>query len=59
MISLEAKKIGLVIKGIHPEAEVKKDYYAQVPFTIGINGAYAQILVFFDRLGSKHSYHDR
>jgi type IV pilus assembly protein PilO len=50
MITLEAKKLGLIIKGIKPQDEVKRDYYHEVPFTVSLRGAYIQILVFFDRV---------
>lgn len=50
MVSLEAKKLGLVIKKIKPEAEVRKEYYSEVPFTIDFRGAFVQSLVFFDRI---------
>ncbi len=50
MVTLEAKKVGLTIKGIKPEAEVKKEYYVEVPFNLQIKGAYVQVLVFFDRI---------
>ena len=50
MVSLEAKKLGLVIKGIRPEKEEKKDYYVEFPYTLSIRGAYVQILVFLDRI---------
>ena len=36
MVTLEAKKVGLTIKGIKPETEVKRDYYIEVPFNIQI-----------------------
>jgi type IV pilus assembly protein PilO len=50
MVTLEAKKLGLVIKGIKPDGEVKKEYYVEVPFTVQFRGAYVQALVFFDRI---------
>ncbi len=50
MITMEAKKIGLNIKSIKPEANKKADFYLEVPFNIAVRGAYVQILVFFDRI---------
>lgn len=50
MLSLEAKKIGLNIKGIRPDQEKKRDFYTEVPFTVVLKGAYVQALVFFDRI---------
>lgn len=50
MVTLEAKKLGITIKGIKPEQDSKKEYYIEVPFTVGLKGAYVQLLVFFDRV---------
>jgi type IV pilus assembly protein PilO len=50
MINLEAKKLGVVIRGIRPEGDRKKDYFIEVPFSVSLRGAYVQILVFFDRI---------
>ena len=50
MVTLEAKKVGLTILSIRPMADVKKDYYIEVPFGIQFKGAYVQILVFLDRM---------
>ncbi len=50
MITLEAKKLTLGIRGIKPESEQKRDYYVEIPFTISLRGAYVQMLVFFDRI---------
>ncbi|MEW6056509.1 MAG: type 4a pilus biogenesis protein PilO [Bdellovibrionota bacterium] len=50
MVTLEAKKLGLSIKGIKPEPETKKDCNIEVPFSVAFRGAYVQALVFFDRI---------
>ncbi|MGE4231958.1 MAG: type 4a pilus biogenesis protein PilO [Bacteriovoracia bacterium] len=50
MITMEAKKLRLTIKAIKPAAEVKKDYYIEVPFNVELKGAYVQQMVFFDRI---------
>jgi len=50
MVTLEAKKVKLVIMGIKPGGEVKKDLYGEVPFTLHVKGAYAQLMVFFDHI---------
>jgi Tfp pilus assembly protein PilO len=50
MITLEAKKLGMSIKGIKPEADAKREYYVEVPFSVNFRGAYVQTLVFFDRI---------
>lgn len=50
MITLEAKKLGISIKSIAPLSEVKKEYYTEVPFNVSLQGAYLQVLVFYDRI---------
>ena len=50
MLHLEAKRLGLSLKEIKPEAEKKKDYYIETPFKVLVRGAYVQVLVFFDRI---------
>ena len=50
MLSLEAKKLGIVIKRMKPDAEVKREFYTEVPFSVELNGAFVQMLVFFDRI---------
>ncbi|MBI2606566.1 MAG: type 4a pilus biogenesis protein PilO [Deltaproteobacteria bacterium] len=50
VMNLEAKKLGITIKKIRPETEVKKDYYIEVPFSMDVRGAYVQLVVFFDRI---------
>ena len=42
--------MGLTIASIRPMADVKKDYYIEVPFKLEFKGAYVQILVFLDRI---------
>ena len=50
MISLEAKKLGIVIKKMKPDAETKKEFYTEVPFSVDLTGAFVQMLVLFDRI---------
>lgn len=50
ILNLEAKKIGITIKQIKPNAEVPREYYTEVPFTVSLRGAYIQMLVLFDRI---------
>lgn len=50
MLTLEAKKVGVAIKGIKPEMELKREHYIEVPFAISFTGAYVQLLVLFDRI---------
>lgn len=50
ILTLEAKKIGVIIKKITPGPENKKELFAEVPFKLEVVGAYVQLLVFFDRI---------
>lgn len=50
ILTLEAKKIGIIIRKITPGSEVKKELFAEVPFRLEVVGAYVQILVFFDKI---------
>ena len=50
ILTLEAKKLGIVIKGIKPELPTKKESYAEVPFIVSFKGAYVQLLVFLDHI---------
>lgn len=50
IVTHEAKKLGIIVKGIAPEAGVQKEFYVEVPFRLLISGAYVQMLVFFDRI---------
>lgn len=50
MITLEVKKLGIVMKGIKPQSEAKREFYTEVPFKIDLSGAYVQLLVLFDRI---------
>ncbi len=50
LLTLEAKKLGIVIKKITPGADIKKELFSEVPFKLEVVGAYIQLLVFFDRI---------
>jgi len=46
----QAEKVGLVVRGIKPKTEAKKDFYKEVPLEVKLGGTYNNIGVFFDRL---------
>lgn len=52
IITLEAQKLGIIVKSFKPAspAEVTKENYVEVPYTVTLRGAYVQMLVFFDRI---------
>ena len=49
-VMAEAKKVGLVVAGLKPEKQVKKEYYVEFPFTLTFRGVYVQLVVFLKRL---------
>jgi type IV pilus assembly protein PilO len=50
-ISDKARDAGLDVRLFKPQAEQKKDFYAEVPVEIEIGGTYHQIATFFDEVG--------
>lgn len=50
-ISSIGKKIGLEFLLFQPIPEVPKDFYAEVPVKIRVEGSYHEVAVFFDRIG--------
>lgn len=50
-ISFIGKGVGLDIEAFQPKGEVKKDFYAEVPFEISLRGSYHQIGMFFYQVG--------
>ncbi|MCK6527885.1 type 4a pilus biogenesis protein PilO [Myxococcota bacterium] len=50
-ISSLGKKIGLEFLLFQPLPEVKKNFYAEVPVKIVVQGAYHEVALFFDRVG--------
>jgi type IV pilus assembly protein PilO len=50
-ISTAGKQVGVQIKSIQREAEVPHDFYAEVPFTIELEGGYHDLARFFERVG--------
>ncbi len=55
MVITEAKKVGITVLGIRPQAPTKKDYYEEQPFEMGFRGVYVQLLVFLERLAQVQS----
>ena len=47
-ISTAGKKVGVTIKSIDRNDEVRRDFYAEVPFTIEIEGSYHDLAKFFE-----------
>ena len=49
-ISTLGKKVGVQIKSIERKPEIPHEFYAEVPFTIGLEGRYHSLAMFFDRI---------
>ena len=49
-ISRAGKDAGLEFLLFQPKAEVKKDFYAEIPVSIKVNGTYHNIAIFFDKV---------
>lgn len=52
MISTEAKKVGLMVLGIQPQAPKHSEYYDEQPFDLEVRGVYVQLLVLLERLAN-------
>jgi type IV pilus assembly protein PilO len=50
-ISGLAKDAGLEVQLFRPVGENKKDFYAEVPVSISVEGTYHQVATFFDEVG--------
>lgn len=50
-ISDKAQDSGLDIKLFQPSPEVKRDFYAEVPVAIEVDGTFHQVATFFDEVG--------
>jgi type IV pilus assembly protein PilO len=50
-ISTAGKQVGIHIKSIQREPEVRHDFYAEVPFKIELEGGYHDLARFFERIG--------
>jgi type IV pilus assembly protein PilO len=51
-ISTAGKKVGVSIKSIDRDAEVPRDFYAEVPFDLEIEGGYHDLARFFEMVAS-------
>lgn len=51
-ISTAGKKVGVQIKSIDREKEVRRDFYAEVPFKLEIEGSYHDLARFFEMVAS-------
>jgi type IV pilus assembly protein PilO len=51
-ISTAGKKVGVRIKSIDRDSEVRRDFYAEVPFKIEIEGSYHDLARFFEMVAS-------
>ena len=47
-ISTAGKKVGVMLKSIDRDAEVRRDFYAEVPFKIELEGTYHDLARFFE-----------
>jgi type IV pilus assembly protein PilO len=51
-ISTAGKKVGVTIKSIDRDEEVRREFYAEVPFKIEIEGTYHDLARFFEMISS-------
>jgi len=51
-ISTAGKKVGVTIKSIDRDQEVPRDFYAEVPFQLEIEGSYHDLARFFEMVAS-------
>jgi type IV pilus assembly protein PilO len=51
-ISTAGKKVGVSIKSIDRDVEIERDFYAEVPFELEIEGAYHDLARFFEMVSS-------
>jgi type IV pilus assembly protein PilO len=49
-ISSLGKKVGLEVKKFQPLLEVKREYVAEVPVALEVEGSFHEVALFFDRL---------
>ncbi|HMO18016.1 MAG TPA: type 4a pilus biogenesis protein PilO [Oligoflexia bacterium] len=49
-ISDKAKDVGLDVVLFKPEAEIKRDFYAEVPVSLEVRGGFHQVASFFDEV---------
>lgn len=50
-VSARARDAGLEVTTFQPRPEVKRDFYAEVPVAISVEGTYHQLATFFDDVG--------
>lgn len=50
-ISTLAKNAGLDVTSFRPSGEIVKEFYAEVPVSISVEGTYHQVATFFDEVG--------
>jgi type IV pilus assembly protein PilO len=51
-ISTAGKKVGVAIKSIDRDKEVRRDFYAEVPFKLELEGSYHDLARFFEMVAS-------
>jgi len=51
-ISTAGKKVGVTIKSIDRDNEIQRDFYAEVPFKIELEGTYHDLARFFEMVAS-------
>lgn len=51
-ISTAGKKVGVTIKSIDRESEIRRDFYAEVPFKLELEGSYHDLARFFEMVAS-------
>ncbi|MBC8187297.1 MAG: type 4a pilus biogenesis protein PilO [Proteobacteria bacterium] len=51
-ISTAGKKVGVMIKSIDRDREIPRDFYAQVPFEIELEGTYHDLARFFEMVAN-------
>jgi len=51
-ISTAGKKVGVAIKSIDRDKEVRRDFYAEVPFDLELEGSYHDLARFFEMVAS-------
>lgn len=51
-ISTAGKKVGVTIKSIDRDKEIRRDFYAEVPFKIELEGNYHDLARFFEMVAS-------
>ncbi len=49
-ITTAGKKVGVAIKSIERKGEIAHDFYAEVPFSLELEGSYHNIAMFFERV---------